>query len=81
MQDALESAALAYKAAHKRPPFLVIDGMDCLAKGNRKLAFDIVSLAKARASCHRSVAICASSAGCEAPSGSCTRRRPAAGAQ
>ena len=72
LQGALESAALAFKAIHKRPPVLVIDGVDSIAKCNRKLAFDIVSLAKARASCHRPFALLTNSAGCEAPSACCT---------
>ena len=36
---------------HKRPVVLVIDGADNIAKGDRKLAFDIVMRAKARATC------------------------------
>ena len=65
LQDELESVALAFAAKHKRPPVLVIDGADSIAKGSRKLAIDIVSLAKARASCHRPVAVLASWACCE----------------
>ena len=72
MKDVLGSAASAFKAIHKRPPVLVIDGMDDIAKSNRKLAIDMAKRAKARASCHRPVAFLASSAGCEAPSACCT---------
>ena len=51
---------MAFKAKHKRPPVLVIDGADDIAKSNRRLAIDIVKRAKARASYHRPVTILAS---------------------
>ena len=53
LKDAVEHAAVEFEAIHKhkRPVVLVIDGADNIAKGDRKLAFDIVMRAKARATC------------------------------
>ena len=51
VKAALERAAVDFKAIHKLPVVLVIDGADNIAKGNRRLAIDLVARAKARAAC------------------------------
>ena len=51
LKQALERAALVFKAINKRPAVLVIDGADNIAKSSRKLAIDILTRAKARNAC------------------------------
>ena len=51
MVDVLDGAAAAFKAAHKRPVVLVIDGAENIAKSSRRLAIKLVAQAEARAAC------------------------------
>ena len=70
-------------AIHKRPPVLVIDGADNIAKTNRKLAIQIVNRAKARSAyCHQPLQLhpCESRC-CEVLVARLHRRLCAAGAQ
>ena len=77
VKDAVERAAVDFEAIHKRPVVLVIDGADNIAKGDRKLACDIVLRAKARAACCQrpSQSGPCESACCEVPAAACLHRR------